>query len=416
MFRLASILSLFLLCAALGLAVVSCGGSSESQRSPEAVKPLRIGLLVNFRGDSGRSAERQQSFEMAIKHINEGGGVFGLPVEGVSADSTLVPETAVSQARRLTERLGVHALVGPPTSATALQVVEQVSGPARIPTVSFGASSPLLSDADDQGFFFRTTPSDSVQGGALAKLTRERGFDNISLIHRNDAWGKGLSDSFREEWTGNIQVAAFEPGSDTFLPQLEQLAGEGSQALVVIAFNTARGIIIREAQENNLFSQFALGDAVVSEELLAAAGGEIQGEVFGTTGAREPSRASALAWEQAYIQDYGFLPKFSYAKECYDAAIAIALAAQAAGSTEGHAIREQLHSIDSEPGELTMAGPKGVAEALRILREGGAVDYDGAAGTMDWDDRGDLRRGHVLTWQYTGETGFEELALVAFDY
>ena len=42
------------------------------------------------------------------------------------------------------------------------------------------------------------------------------------------------------------------------------------------------------------------------------------------------------------------------------------------------------------------------------------MDYDGAAVSMDWDDRGDLSRGHIGTWGFTKEEGVVELGVVGF--
>ena len=61
------------------------------------------------------------------------------------------------------------------------------------------------------------------------------------------------------------------------------------------------------------------------------------------------------------------------------------------------------------------AGPRGVAEALRILAEGGEIDYEGAAVTMDWDENGDLRRGHVGIWRFTRDERVEEVGAVPFE-
>ncbi len=101
-------------------------------------------------------------------------------------------------------------------------------------------------------------------------------------------------------------------------------------------------------------------------------------------------------------------------KETYDAVIALALAAQAAGSLEGPAIRDQLRKIGAAPGVVVSAGPEGVAEALRIVRGGGEVDYQGAAVTLDWDEHGDLSRGYVGIWRFTREGAIELVEAVPY--
>ena len=61
-----------------------------------------------------------------------------------------------------------------------------------------------------------------------------------------------------------------------------------------------------------------------------------------------------------------------------------------------------------------IAGPDGVAEALRVLRQGGTVDYEGAASDMEWDENGDVRRGRVGIWRFTADGRIEEMGSVAY--
>ncbi len=408
----------WVLAAALALAAAAVGcadGDSGGAPTGEAVGPLRIGLLLNFSGASNRSVERRQAFELAIKHVNAAGGVFGLPVETVMADSTLDPETAAAEARRLVEEEGVHAIVGPSSSANSLLVIERVSAPLGIPTVSPSATSPLLTAAEDRDFFFRTTISDVAQGPVLADLAKQNHLGNVGLLYRDDAWGQGLADAFRAAWDGDIRVAAVEPGADSYLPQLRDVAGGGAQALILATFNTEAAIIIREALQHGLFDQFGLGDALSPEETLEDIAGLQPRAMFGTAATAAPGSSSTLAWQEAYVAEYGALPQFAYTMESYDAAIVIAMAAQAAGSVDGAAIRDRLRAVGGEGGVVVIAGASGVAEALQRLREGGAVNFEGAAATLDWDENGDLVRGHIGVWQYSPGAGVERLGVVHFD-
>ena len=228
---MASLPKILLILRAVGMLLVvmaaACGGGTagEQPQAQEAVGPLRMGLLLNFSGGSPeRSGDRRRAFDLAVKHVNEGGGVFGQPVEAVVGDSTLDPEAAVIEAKRLVEDEGIHVLVGPSTSANTLQVAERLTGPARIPTISPSATAPALTDASDGDFLFRAALADSAQGPVLARVTLEQGFTNVGLIYRNDAWGRGLADAFKDAWTGEIRVVAVEPEETAFLTQLQQTA------------------------------------------------------------------------------------------------------------------------------------------------------------------------------------------------
>ena len=396
-----------LLTTALGCGVISNEQPSES--------PMKIGLLLNFTGSPEASADRQRAFELAIKHVNEGGGVLGMPVEGVAADATQDPAAAVEAARRLVEVEGVHAIVGPNASSASLPVSQNVSGTLGIPTISPSATSPQLTGAEDSDYFFRTALSDAAQGPVLARVTRERGFDSAGLIYQDDAYGQGLADSFEEAWDGTLQVVSVAVGQTGFLPELEQSASAGAQALVVIAFEDMALSIVREAIDTGTYDEFVFGDAAKRASLVREIGGEKLGDMYGTAGASSPANTATADWEAAFIAEYGELPVLAYVKETYDATVALALAAQAAGSLEGAAIRDHLRDIGAPPGRTVVGTPEGVADGLSLLAEGQEIDFDGAASTLDWDESGDLRRGYIGVWRFTSDGRIEELDTVFFE-
>ena len=407
---------LFMLLGAAGCGRVELRTQTPSAPVAEAVTPLKLGLLLNFsEGATERAIERQRAFNLAIKHINEGGGVFGLPVEVAVGDTTRDPTVAVEAARHLIEEEGVHALVGPSSSANTLPVAERVAGPAGIPLISSSATSPLLTAAADNDFLFRTALSDSAQGPVLARITRERGFTNVGVIYINDAWGRGLADAFAAAWEGEIAMVVFDPDQTSVLDALRQSARSGAQALVVITFEEAAEAIVSEALAQGIYDQFLFGDAAKSPALVRAIGGDRLGGMYGTAGTSDPKSASDAAWEAAYTAEYGMLPEYAYVKETYDATIALALAAQAAGSVDGAAIRDRLRAIGSGPGVVVTAGVESIAAGLQVLAEGGEINYEGAATTLDWDENGDLRRGHIGVWRFTADEGIEEVEVIPFE-
>ena len=123
--------------------------------------------------------------------------------------------------------------------------------------------------------------------------------------------------------------------------------------------------------------------------------------MYGTAGAPAPGNEASAVWDASFAALFGVLPQPPYVKEAYDAAMALMLAAEAAGSVDGAAVRDQLRAIAGPPGQVVQATPSGVAEALRLLRAGEEIDYEGAASTLDWDANGDLRRGHIAVWRFT---------------
>ena len=199
-----------------------------------------------------------------------------------------------------------------------------------------------------------------------------------------------------------------------FLTALRESAGGGAQALVVIAFESAALAMVREAIDDGLYDDFVFGDAAKRLSLVRSIGGARLGGMYGTGPATAPESVSSAAWEAAWVDQHGALPVLAYVKEAYDATVVLALAAQAAGRVDGAAIRDRLRAVGGGPGTVVTAGPRGVADALRILAGGGEIDYEGASGGMDWDGNGDLRRGHVGVWRFTGDERIEDVEAVPF--
>lgn len=405
----------WLLPALLGLMAVLTLGLTACNDLPviggEDPGPLRLGLLLNMtEGAPGRAVERQRAFDLAIRHLNEAGGVFGRPVEFVLGNSSLNPEQAVAEARRMVEELGVHAIVGPTSSANSLAVAERVSRPSEVPTVSPSATSPSLTRVNDGDFFFRAALSDIAQGPVLARVAREQGFDNVGVLYRNDPYGIGLFEAFRNAWKGGINAVPVVDDKDSYLPELQQSAQDGATALVVLTFESEGTVIVREALDNGIYSRFAFGDAMKSPDVVRTIGGDRLGGMYGTAGAAAPGEAAAT-WNASYAAVYGAPPAFAYVRETYDAAVALALAAQAAGGVDGTAIRDQLRAVGSGPGKQVTPDPDSIKRALGALADGRDVNYDGAV-AMDWDGNGDLRSGHIGVWRFTRDGTIEDVEAI----
>ncbi len=422
--------------AALSGVLAACGGGADSpppadpQDAPEAqpaqpaaadqeqaddpAQPFKLGIMLDFTGGLAEYGnEMRRGFDLAIKHLNAAGGVRGRPIETYVADSTLDPTVAVEEARRLIEVEGIHAFVCCTASSISL-AVSSITSPARIPQVSPSATSPQLTLADDDDFLFRSTLSDAAQGPILAQLAADRGYDNVGLIYRNDAWGQGYAATFADAWDGELVSIATDPAQTTFIAELQQSAAEGAQALIVVTFVSEAEIMIREALEQDIYDQFVFSNGAQSPQLITNIGAEYLAGMYGVGPASASDNASAAAWLDAYVDEYGEPPALPYVRETYDAAIALALAAEAAGSNDGTAIRDALRSVGGAPGEQIIASPDSLARAIAALAEGAEIDIIGSATALDWDKHGDLSSGYTSIWRYTENNDFEELEIVPY--
>ena len=88
------------------------------------------------------------------------------------------------------------------------------------------------------------------QGPVLARVVRERGFDNVGLLYVDDAWGRGLAGAFEAAGAGAMRWVAVARDQAGFLTEFRTSAGAGAKALVVIAPARMAGALVRESIEN----------------------------------------------------------------------------------------------------------------------------------------------------------------------
>lgn len=437
--RRAPWLAVLAIAMALALVAVACGDDEEEEQAPAAAPaveeaaptaeeaapaaeeaapadgPLKIGVLFDFTGALAEFGPViQTGVDLAIKHINAAGGVLGQPVQTAVGDGGTDPTIAVEEARRLIDIEGIQAMVGPLASGVTLPVAEGVTGPAGIPTISPSATAPSLSLANDNGYLFRSVPSDAAQGPVLAQLATDEGFTSVAVVFRNDPYGQGLAETFAAAYTGTVtNSVSIETGQPSYLSELQKAAEGSPPALVAIGFPEEAQVFIREALENDLFTKFLFVDGTKSQDLIDAIGAEFLNGMKGTAPASGPETESTKAWNAAYTAEYGELPTRPFVREAYDATICIALAAELAQSTDGAAIRDALPQVCGPGGDTFIAGPESVAAALTAVRAGTDVNYEGAATSVDWNAVGDVTTGYIGIWQYANGT-IEELSEVPF--
>ena len=160
--------------------------------------PLKIGILFSFTGDlSDFGGPLFNAAKLAAQEINANGGVFGLDIELVDADTGTDSTIGVASAQTLVDVEGVHAIVGALSSGVSQPIAETVTGPAGVLQISPASTSNALTGADDNGFFFRTTIADAGQAPVLADLAyNQLGLRSVCNFYVNTVYGEGLSDGF----------------------------------------------------------------------------------------------------------------------------------------------------------------------------------------------------------------------------
>ncbi len=362
------------LLASAAMAVALAGAASAED--------VKIGVILGFTGPiESLTPDMAASAELAMKEATDSGALLGgVTLVPVRADSTCVDAAAATAAaERLVTSDNVAAIYGPDCSGVTAAVTNNVAVPNGVVVISPSATSPALSDIDDKGFFFRTAPSDARQGQVLADIVKERGVETVAITYTNNDYGKGLSDAFAaafEAAGGKVAiVTAHEDGKGDYSAEVGALAAAGADALAVLGYADQGGKgIIQTSLDTGAFDTFILGDGMISDSLTDTFGADIDGS-FGTA---PGSDSDSFAAFDKMAKAAGIEGDGPYRGESYDAAALIVLAMQAAGSADRAAIQSKILDVANAPGEPI--GPGELEKALKILADGGDVDYQGATG------------------------------------
>jgi len=343
---------------------------------------IKMGIILGFTGPiESLSPAMATGAEMAITEVSDSGMLLdGATVSPVRVDSTCVDSAAATAAaERLITSDGIKAMMGPDCSGVTGAVLANVAVPNGMVMISPSATSPALSEAEDNGLFFRTAPSDARQGQILAQILNDKGISSVAVTYTNNDYGKGFSDAFEaafEEAGGTVTLTApHEDGKADYSAEVGALASAGGDALVVLGYVDQGGAgVIQGALDSGAFDMFALGDGMIGDGLTDAFGSDLDGTIGTAPGSDNEGTAKFAEMAEAA----GIDGTSVYAGESYDAAALMLLAMAAARSSEPGDYVDQIQMVANAPGETIMPGE--LAKALEILADGGDVDYQGATG------------------------------------
>lgn len=341
---------------------------------------IKLGVIYGFTGPiESLTGPMAAGAELAMKEVTDSGMLLdGATVTSVRADSTCIDSAAATAAaERLVTSDKVNAIVGADCSGVTGAVLQNVARANGIVMISPSATSPALSTAEDDGLFFRTSPSDAREGQVMTDILMEEGIKSVALTYTNNDYGKGLADAFISSFEaagGSITVnISHEDGKADYSSEVGTLASAGGDILVVAGYldQGGRGII-EGSLDSGAWDRFVLPGGMIGDNILTIGDGlnGSFGQIAGTDGAGMQT-FSAMATEA------GFDGTSPYTPESYDAAALIMFAMQAAGSSASADIKDHIFDVANAPGEQIFPGE--LAKGLQILKDGGEIDYVGAS-------------------------------------
>ncbi len=342
---------------------------------------IKMGVILGFTGPiESLTPAMAASAELAFKEASDSGALLGGKTISVErADSTCVDSAAATSAAEGLVSGGVVAIMGADCSGVTGAIASNVAVPKGVVMISPSATSPGLSTLDDNGYFFRTAPSDARGGQILADITKDRGVKSVAITYTNNDYGKGLADVYEAAVKAHgikvTTVAAHEDGKADYAAEVATLASAGGDAVAVIGYLDQGGKgIIQGSLDSGAFDTFILSDGMIGDSLTDSFGKALNksfGSIPGSTG--KGAGVFSKVAKAAGIDSSG-----PYTGESYDAAALITLAMQAGGKADRAAVQKNVMSVANAPG--TKIYPGQLKKALDLLAKGKAVNYEGATG------------------------------------
>lgn len=303
--------------------------------------PIKVGFSMPLTGEAASFGEAGRGgAQVALKEINEAGGINGRKLEVIFEDDKCNKDGA-TVFNKLTSIDNVTAIVGPICSAAGapgLPIAQQSGTP-----VLFFASAPNLTKTGD--FVFRSYPSDSFQGKYAADFIRnELGKTKVAVLYVKNDWGQGLRDVFTKRFTELGGQIVYDEGvaqdSKDLKSQISKLKAANPELVYLPAYPSVAVIGLKQMKDLGVNVTVVGGDAFEAAEVFNS--GVAEGVIFTVGKFGNPDEFKAKLKEFTDVDNFG-------GALVYDAVNVLAEVMREVG-TDREAIRDALGKISYRKG------------------------------------------------------------------
>lgn len=364
--------------------------------APSGDGRLVIGTLLPTEGDTaGVAAAQIAAVEVAVRELNDNGGVLDEPVTVFHRNSGVEPGDGLEAAfADLVER-GVDVVIGPFSDALVEQALP-LAAEAGVALISTGATGGI--DASGDGYFARVVATDYLQGLTIGQAVVADGASSIAVIASDDAYGEAIADGVAEA------AAASDAASSAVVTVTASDTSAASTVADADAVVVATSVALADVTAGMLADLLDAGLSPASLWLASAAAADYSGSL--DAGALEGARGALLGADadDEFVERLRFadpfLGGFRWAPEAYDAVLLAALAVTVIGDDGGASIIAGLPQVAREGAPCTSYG-----ECLQFLIDepDAGLNYEGLSGPLGMRVDGDLDEAAFGLAVYTDE-------------
>jgi branched-chain amino acid transport system substrate-binding protein len=289
---------------ALALAGMLALGQACAQ--PAQREPYRIGIILPMTGSTADyGTDFNRGATLAEEEINAAGGIGGRPIELVHGDSKNSPKDGVAEFKRLVEVDNLPAIISTMTGVIVPQF--PLSRETATPMMAVGAITPEIRKGGPT-VFSNYPLADDEEKGIAEYIIKKLGQNKAAIIYENSSYGKTLSSIFVEEFKklgGTIlDEEVIEKGGRDFRSQITRVGATQPPVTVVYAYYAEGGLIVRQAAELGVKTQFISHGSVQNNAFAEIAGPAADGFISGSP-SWDPDAPQVKAYLDLYKRKYG---------------------------------------------------------------------------------------------------------------
>jgi branched-chain amino acid transport system substrate-binding protein len=401
------------------LVLTACGGGDEGQNNQSGDQQgaagtgngvFELGYVLPETGQLAFLGPPQiEAVNFAIKTINDAGGVLGKQLPAAVGRDEAGSEAVAAQSADQVLGAGVDAIIGAAASGMSLAIIDKVTG-AKVAQCSGSNTAPTFTDYNDGGFYFRTAPSDVLQGPVLANTIVGDGHSRVAMVARADDYGRGLQEATKTalEGAGATVVLAetYDPKATNFAPVVQQIQGSNPDAAVVIGFEEGAQILQGLIEAGLGPDQIGVygADGLRNTDLASLVAEGNPGLLSGMKGTAPASAENAdfVSQLQEFAPD---LEELQFAPQVYDCVITLALAAQQANSDDAAVFSKEVVGVTKDGEKCTT-----FADCSAKIEAGSDIDYDGVSGPLDFTEAGEPGQASIEVYTYDEQGKLQTLS------
>ncbi|WP_308167857.1 branched-chain amino acid ABC transporter substrate-binding protein [Catellatospora tritici] len=337
-------------------ALVACSAPDKADSTPQTV---RIGALMPLTGDNAPTGQRMmEAYQLAIKEINDAGGVLGHPVELVAGDDACDPGTAVVKANELVAK-DITVSVGGGCSVAVVPVLK-VFHTAAIPMIVPAANSmDLLAPGYDSVFLLAGTAKEEGERAvqSLTKMGRKR----LAVVDDGTSFPQSVAHAAVEHLKtpdAGMTLATrlrISQGATSYPRMVDEVIKENADAVLFTGYYPEAATIVRDLRTGGFKGTIMLSDAGLDPTLFdKLTPAETEG-LYGITLPLAQFEPKAKEWAARYRAAYGHDPG-PFTMQTYDAFKLAVNAIERAGSLDREAVRKAIAATSPADIQL-LSGP-----------------------------------------------------------